>query len=100
MEKLTFNIKKICREKGIKLSDIAKKMGITSESLSRSINGNPKLSTLIEISKALDVDIKYLFEDKDECKLYGIISYYNNAFIIKNIKEYKKIGKIIENNLE
>lgn len=100
MKKLAFNIKKICKEKGIKLSEIAKKMGITSESLSRSINGNPKLSTLIQISKALDVNIKYLFEDEEECELYGIINYHNNTFIIKNIKQYKKLEKILENNLE
>lgn len=94
MEKLTFNIKKICKEKGFKLSDVAKKIGITAESLSRSINGNPQLSTLIEISNVLEVDIKTLFDDTS--KIYGIVCFGNNTYIINNNEDYQKIGKNLE----
>lgn len=55
-------IKDVCREKGITVSQLAEKMGIKQESLSRTINGNPTLETLEKIANALEVDITELFE--------------------------------------
>ena len=55
-------IKEVCKEKGITVSQLAEKMGIKQESLSRAINGNPTLETLERIANALEVDITELFE--------------------------------------
>ena len=50
-------IKEVCKEKGITVSQLAEKMGIKQESLSRAINGNPTLETLERIANALEVDV-------------------------------------------
>ncbi len=88
MKKLTLNVKKLCKSKNIKMSDLAKKMGITPESLSRSVNGNPQLSTLNEIANALNVDICTLLGSEDD--IYGIIVYKNKPYMINSIQELKE----------
>jgi len=45
----------------MQLRDLASKMGIAPESLSRAINGNPQLSTLQGIADALGVSLAELF---------------------------------------
>jgi DNA-binding XRE family transcriptional regulator len=55
-------ISEICKEKGITQQMLAKKIGITYQSLYSAINGNPKLDTLQCIADALEVDISDLFQ--------------------------------------
>jgi transcriptional regulator with XRE-family HTH domain len=55
----TANIKRIAKEKGIQLRDLAERLEITKETLSRLINGgNPTIKTLEKFANILDVDIK------------------------------------------
>jgi len=58
---MKLRIKEIAKNKGIQLKDVAQKMGIAQESLTRAINGNPQLETLEKIANALEVDITELF---------------------------------------
>ena len=46
------------------MRQLAEKMHVAPESLSRAINGNPQLSTLYSIAQNLDVSIEALFETK------------------------------------
>lgn len=54
-------VKEIIKQKGYTMEDVAKKMEIKRESLSRAINGNPTLDTLKKIADALDVSVAELF---------------------------------------
>ena len=55
-------IKELCKEKGILLKDLAKKLGISDAGLSQSINQPyPQLQTLERIANALDVEVVDLF---------------------------------------
>lgn len=57
---LSFRVKELCTEQGITLKELSEKMGIKPESLSRALNGNPQLSTLENIAKALGVGVAEL----------------------------------------
>lgn len=94
MKKISFNVKKMCKENGMTLSELAQKIGIAPESLSRSLNGNPQLSTLIDISEGLGVDVLSLFKNEDD--INGIITYKGKTFIINSIKEYNNLAKIFQ----
>lgn len=59
-------VKEILKEKGLTQKDLADKMGVAEISLSRSINGNPNLSTLQKIADALGVKIEELFAPKGD----------------------------------
>jgi len=58
---MKLRIKEIVKSKGIQLKDVAEKMGIKQESLTRAIHGNPQLDTLEKIANALEVQITELF---------------------------------------
>ncbi len=54
-------VNEICKAKGITLKDLAQKLGVTYQSLYANLNGNPTLSKLNEIARALGVDVVELF---------------------------------------
>ena len=55
-------VKDVCKSKGVSVTDLAARMGIAQESLSRAINGNPTLQTLERIAAALGVEVVDLFD--------------------------------------
>lgn len=57
---LSSRVKELCAERGITLKELAEKMDIKPESLSRALNRNPQLSTLENIAKALGVGVAEL----------------------------------------
>lgn len=65
---MQLRVKEILRERGLSQKDLAGKMGVAEISLSRSINGNPSMDTLIKIAEALEVEMGELFspQNKDE----------------------------------
>ncbi|TWP29350.1 XRE family transcriptional regulator [Apibacter muscae] len=94
-----YRIKEICRNKGLMLKDLAEKIGITEVGLSKSLNGNPTISRLQDISKALDVDFIELFVPIDNVtkgyiehkgKIYKINSISDIERMLEEIKEKNK----------
>lgn len=61
---MELRVKEICKTKGITQKELAEKIGVAEMSLSRSINGNPTLSTLESIASALGVEVSELFVEK------------------------------------
>lgn len=62
---LSNRVKYICSKQGKQLKDLAEAMGIKPESLSRALNGNPQMSTVQSIAKALNVNVADLFPVQD-----------------------------------
>lgn len=65
-KELANRVKEICNDNGLQLKDLAAIMNVKPESLSRSLNGNPQLSSLKNIAKALNIGVADLFSDKVE----------------------------------
>ena len=63
-KELANRVKEICSEKGLQMKDLAAIMNVKPESLSRTLNGNPQLSSLDNIAKALNIGVADLFSDK------------------------------------
>jgi len=59
---LADNVRRLCREQGKQMKDLAADMGIDPASLTRALNGNARLDTIQKISTALEVSMKSLFE--------------------------------------
>ena len=93
-------IKQICTSKGITIKQLAEKMDLKPESLSRSLSGNPTLSTLLGIADALNVDISDLFEKQKS--ICGHIEYEGEIYSIKTISDldyaYKHITELNNSN--
>jgi transcriptional regulator with XRE-family HTH domain len=56
-------VKEICREKGLTVAEVAKRMNISAPALSATINGNPTYEMLQRIATALVVPVTALFEE-------------------------------------
>lgn len=76
-------IKKVIKEKGFTVQEVAEKMGIHRVGLSNHINGNPSVEILQRIADAINVDIVELFEPLPT----------NNGFTCPNCKAKLKIVK-------
>ena len=92
---MNLRVKEICKQQGITIGDLADRMQMQRESLSRAINGNPTLETLKRIAGALGVSITDLFEPAssftalidDNGTLYRVNSIEELERLIKEFKE-------------
>ena len=58
---MELRINDLLREQGLRISDLADKIGVDQSNLKKSLANNPKLSTLQEVAKALHVHVYELF---------------------------------------
>jgi len=78
---MEYRIKELCKERGILIKDLAKKVGITDVGLRQSLNGNPTIGTLEKIADALGVEVAELFRPSDNAKI--ICPHCGKAIILK-----------------
>ena len=82
---LSTKVKELCRIQGITLKELAQRIGIAPESLSRTLNGNPKLSTLEAIARNLNVNLSGLFASSPTITLRSIIVHDNITYIADDL---------------
>ena len=75
---LADNVRRICKEQGKQMKDLAADMGIDPASLTRALNGNARLDTIQKIAIALGVSMKSLFEPQDDVE--GFIRIRDNVY--------------------
>ena len=98
-------VKDILREKGMKMYELAEKIGVAPESLTRALQRNPQYSTLKAIANALGVHIRELFREEESVvpivrgmvELKGKILYIDSLDDIYHItteveKVYEELG--------
>ncbi len=74
-------IKEVAKSKGITITELAEKMGVTQVTLSRTINGNPTIETLLKIANVLEVDVRELIEPTEQGNLTEIYIKEKDAFV-------------------
>ncbi len=92
---LAENVKRLCKEQGKQLKDLAASMGIDPASLTRAMYGNARLDTIEKIANALRVSIKSLFEQTDDDAIEGYIKIRGKIYKFYNKEE---LDKILKNN--
>ena len=99
-EKMKLRVKEICKAQKITQKELADRMGMLPESLTRILaDGNPKMSTLQNMAKALNVNIGDLFDNElDEKKISGYIEIDDKIYKISSIEDFEKIYKQLSEN--
>lgn len=87
---LSTKVKELCKDRGIQLKDLAMKMNIAPESLTRTLRGNPQLSTLNNIADALNIEISELFNHSPQT-LQAIIIYKGKTYTANDINSLERI---------
>ncbi|WP_288722822.1 helix-turn-helix domain-containing protein [uncultured Bacteroides sp.] len=92
---MKLSVKEICKKKGLTIQDLADKMEMKRESLSRAINGNPTLETLEKIASALEVDITELFTSSSG-SIIGVIRIKDTNYNINSVSDLSRLLDRIE----
>lgn len=83
---LSLSVRMLCRKQGITMRQLAEKMQIAPESLSRAINGNPQLSTIQAIAKNLNVEVADLFNSHlVQTDLTAIVVFRGKTLVTDNV---------------
>lgn len=93
---MKLSVKEVCKEKGLTIQDLADKMEMKRESLSRAINGNPTLETLEKIANALEVDITELFAPSSSGGIIGVIRIRDTNYNINSVPDLSRLLDRIE----
>ena len=69
---MELKIRELLQEQGLKMADLAARVGIDQSNLKKSLANNPKLSTLQDVAKALGVEVKELFSPSTPSRPSGL----------------------------
>lgn len=86
---LADNVRRLCKEQGKQLKDLAADMGIAPASLTRALNGNARFDTIEKIANALGVSMKSLFEPMDDVE--GFIRIGERVYQFNNRNELNNL---------
>lgn len=59
-------VQEICKQQGLTMQDLAKRMGVTYQALYAAVSGNPTIGKLGEMAKALGVSVGDLLDEQKE----------------------------------
>ena len=98
---LSLSVRMLCRKQGITMRQLAEKMQIAPESLSRAINGNPQLSTIQSIASNLNVEVADLFNNSlDQNDLTAIVVFREKTLVTDNINSLIDFASEIKESLQ
>jgi transcriptional regulator with XRE-family HTH domain len=97
-EKITIEgqlrVKELLKERGLMMKNLAERLGIARESLTRAIQGNPQYSTLKAIADELGVTVPELFhthQHRETSSVYGFVKVDGIVNEISSLEDLKKI---------
>lgn len=83
------------------MRQLAEKMQIAPESLSRAINGNPQLSTIQSIATNLNVEVADLFKiSLDQSGLTAIVVFRGETLVTDNVESLLEFATQIKTTLQ
>ena len=98
---LSLSVRMLCRKQGITMRQLADKMQIAPESLSRAINGNPTLSTIQSIAQNLNVDVSSLFQTQlAQTDLTAIVVWRGKTLVTDDINSLIDFASEIKESLQ
>lgn len=73
MKSIEQNLRDICKQKGLTMTDVANRMGTSPSNLLSSVKGNPTISKIQDIAEALQVSVAELLTKRPESALGLVI---------------------------
>lgn len=93
---MELRVKEVIKAKGLTMQQVADVLGITRDTLTRNINGNPTIETLERIANALEVDITELFAPSSSGGIIGVIRIRDTNYNINSVPDLSRLLDRIE----
>lgn len=94
-------VKELLKERGMMMKDFAEQIGISRETLTRALQGNPQYSTLKTMADGLGLSVRDLFKPREEEQtLQGVITYKGEAYVIRNRQDFDALADLIRNQTQ
>ena len=84
---MQLKVKQILKEKGMRMTELAAKLGVDQSNLSKSLEGNPTLSRLEEIAKVVGVPVRELLPDAPPTKPAGVLTMGDKRFALVSLPD-------------
>lgn len=94
---MDLKVKDLIKQKGMTMQQFAEMLGVTRDTLTRNINGNPTLETLERIANALEVDITELFSKSTPNS--GVNGYVKVNGTLYEVNSFEDLRKLLELNI-
>lgn len=92
---MELKVKEVIKAKGLTMQQVAETLGVTRDTLTRNINGNPTISTLEKIADALGVPVIELFEKPNANNVIGFVKVGDTVHEVKSAEDVKDLaGKL------
>lgn len=89
---MDLKVKDLIKQKGMTMQQFAEMLGVTRDTLTRNINGNPTLETLERIANALGVDIAELFvKNTPDSEVNGFVKVKGTLYEIRSFEDLRKL---------
>lgn len=79
---MELKVEEILKNKGMRMAELAAKLNIDQSNLTKSLEGNPKLSRLKEVASALDVSVRELFPEEAPNLAAGVLTMGSRHFAL------------------
>ena len=79
---MELKVEEILKNKGMRMAELAAKLNVDQSNLTKSLEGNPKLSRLKEVASALDVSVRDLFQEEAPSLAAGVLTMGNRHFAL------------------
>lgn len=89
-------VKEIAKEKGISMSEVAKRMNMTAPGLSMALSRNLTLDVMKRIADALEVEIWELFTKKEKTEIAGFVKVKGNIYEITSKEDIDKLLNLLK----
>lgn len=89
---MDLKVKDLIKQKGMTMQQFAEMLGVTRDTLTRNINGNPTLETLERIANALEVDIAELFvRNTPDSEVNGFVKVKGTIYEVYSFENLRKL---------
>lgn len=89
---MELKVKEVIKAKGLTMQQVSEILGVTRDTLTRNINGNPTIETLSKIADALGVEVTDLFE-KSSDEVIGAVRIGDSTHVINSKDDIKKLAE-------
>lgn len=89
---MELKVKEVIKAKGLTMQQVSEILGVTRDTLTRNINGNPTIETLSKIADALGVEVTDLFE-KSSDEVVGAVRIGGSTYVINSKEDIKELAE-------